>query len=290
MRTLAHVSDLHFGTEDPAVVEAIVEDIVRLAPDLVVVSGDLTQRARTAEFLAARAFLERLPFPVLAVPGNHDAPLFDVVRRAFAPFARFRRHIEAAPAPCWVDDEVAVLGINTARPSAWKEGRISWDQVRAARRFFCEQDDRLKVLVTHHPFLPRSETPKERIVGRASEALAALATCGVDLVLSGHLHVHYARDAVDHHLALARGILVAQAGTAVSRRIRTMPNAYNVVRIDAPQVEIEVRRYDGDRFCAEKGIGWLREAQWWRPAPATTRPRPGGAASCDPAPGRGAGT
>lgn len=268
MRTLAHVSDLHFGTEDPAVADALVEDVLALAPDLVVVSGDLTQRARTAEFLGARAFLERFPFPVLAVPGNHDAPLFDVARRAFAPFGRFRRHIERADAPCWADDEVAVLGLNTARRTAWKAGRVSWDQVRAARRFFAAQEAPSKVLVTHHPFLPPTEAPKERVVGRAGEALASLATSGVDLVLSGHLHEHYSGDAADHHLALTRGVLVAQAGTAVSRRTREAPNAYNVVRLDAPRVHIEVRRYDGSRFRAGKEVAWAREEGWWRAADA----------------------
>lgn len=282
MRTLAHISDLHFGTEDEAVVRALVADLRRVAPDLVIVSGDLTQRARTAQFEAARAFLQDLGMPVLAVPGNHDAPLFDVARRLVAPFARFHRFIEPVEMPSWSDGEVAVLGVNTARRTAWKEGRISWDQVRAARRWFLDQGARTKILVTHHPFLPRAESPRERIVGRAGEVLAALATCEVDLVLSGHLHVHYSGDAADHHLTLARGILVAQAGTAVSRRVRAMPNAYNVVRVASPRVEIEVRRFDGRAFCAEKVSAWRRDAQWWRPQPLEQGMPSALAPACDP--------
>src|SRR5271166_2836489 len=133
MRTIAHLSDLHFGRHDAAVAEALVADLAALRPDLVVISGDLTQRARRGEFAAARAFLDRLPAPFIAVPGNHDVPLYDLVRRTFRPLHRFARYITDLSHPFFADAEIAVLGINTARSMAISSGRISHDQMQAIR-------------------------------------------------------------------------------------------------------------------------------------------------------------
>ena len=125
MTTLAHISDLHFGAESPEVVEGLVEDLASIEPSLLVVSGDLTQRARRKEFAAARLFLDRIPSLRLVVPGNHDIPLFDLVRRFASPLARFRRYIDPDVDPFFSTDTVAVLGMNTARSNTWKDGRVS---------------------------------------------------------------------------------------------------------------------------------------------------------------------
>lgn len=134
MTTLAHISDLHFGTESPEIVEGLLEDLVSVEPTLVAVSGDLTQRARRKEFVAARLFLDRIPFPRLVVPGNHDIPLFDLLTRFTRPLARFRRYIDEDVDPFFSTDAVAVLGMNTARSNTWKDGRISLAQIDDVRR------------------------------------------------------------------------------------------------------------------------------------------------------------
>src|SRR5438270_804255 len=125
MRTLVHLSDLHFGRIDPAVVDALAVAVSTLRPHLVAISGDLTQRAREREYRAAREFLDRLPRPQIVVPGNHDVPLHNVVQRFFGPLTLYRRYISNDLEPFFIDDEIAVAGVNTARSLTWKGGRIN---------------------------------------------------------------------------------------------------------------------------------------------------------------------
>lgn len=262
MRTIAHLSDLHFGREDPAAVEALVADLRRLAPSLVAVSGDLTQRARRAEFARARAFLDRLPPPRLVVPGNHDVPLFDLPRRFLSPLGRFRSFVSAEAAPVWDDEEVLAVGLSTARSLTWKAGRVSLAQVEALRRRLCAGDPRrLHVLVAHHPFSPPPDRPREAVVGRAAAALAALTGCGLDLVLTGHLHRQFAGDLAGH--TLARSVLALHAGSAVSRRLRGEANSYNLVRVRGARVEVELRAFGGRAFEVARTSRFLRTGAGW---------------------------
>src|SRR5689334_2326067 len=137
MPIIAHISDLHFGTEDPAVAQGLLADLCEIQPTLVVNSGDLTQRGRTSQFVAARAFLDRIPFPQLTVPGNHDIPLYDVVQRFVAPLYRYKKYITPNLAPRFDHDQFVVFGVNTARSLTWKNGRISLDQIREIKAAFC---------------------------------------------------------------------------------------------------------------------------------------------------------
>ena len=115
MRTIVHLSDLHFGRLDVRIIEPLVQRIDSIRPDLVAISGDLTQRARRRQFREARAFLDKLSFPTLVVPGNHDVPLFNVAERLLDPFRGYRRFVSANLEPAHLDDEVAVVGLNSAR-------------------------------------------------------------------------------------------------------------------------------------------------------------------------------
>lgn len=264
MRTIAHLSDLHFGREDPDAVEALVSDLDALAPSLVAVSGDLTQRARPAEFAAARAFLARLAAPRLVVPGNHDVPLFDVLRRFLAPLERYRAFVSGELEPVWADEEVLAVGLNTARSLTWKAGRVSHAQVELLRQRFCGTGSgRLHVLVAHHPFAATPHAPGERPVGRAAAAFAALATCGLDLVLSGHLHRGYVGSLGSH--SVARSVLALHAGSAISRRLRGEANSYNLVRVRGPLVEVELRVLHGGGFAAARTSRFLRTDSGWAP-------------------------
>jgi 3',5'-cyclic AMP phosphodiesterase CpdA len=265
VRTIAHISDLHFGREDRRVVSALEEELTDDRPDLIVVSGDLTQRARRREFEAARDFLQRLGAPVLAVRGNHDIPLFDVARRLLQPLDRYRRYINANDNPFYVDDEVAVLGLNTARRSELRgDGRISLVQMSLLRRRFEPLPPRLaRVLVAHHPFLPAPRGPAQALVGRSLQSLRAAEAAGVDLLLTGHLHRGFTGDVRTHHVTIKRSILVFQAGTAVSTRLRGEANSYNLIALDAPRLSCTVHAWDGRRFLPLEPTRFVKSDEEW---------------------------
>ena len=268
MRLVAHISDLHFGTEDRQIEKALLKELCAWRDlSLVLVSGDLTQRARSSQFRAARDFLDRLPVRHLVVPGNHDVPLYDMVRRFAAPLRRFATYINSDLDPFFEDAELAVLGLNTARSLTWKSGRISYAQIDLIRSTLAKvSSDKFKVVFTHHPFIP---PPGEshagiELVGRARAALPVLDQVGVDLLLAGHLHLGYSGDVRTFYPTARRSIIVAQAGTAISRRLRSEPNGYNLLRLSKDQIAIEVRRWDGAAFRAERDVEYCVVGSEWR--------------------------
>jgi 3',5'-cyclic AMP phosphodiesterase CpdA len=251
MRTIAHISDLHFGRNDDATTAGLLADLAALKPDLVAISGDLTQRARRREFIAARAFLAELAAPSIAVPGNHDVPLFNLPRRVLHPLHRFRRYISPERLPFFNDGELAVLGINTARSASFSNGRISHEQLAAIRSVFATAPlPAFRILVTHHPLTSPPDDPERNTVGRADDALAAVAEAGVELLLAGHYHRSFSGEIAAYHLATRRSVLVSQAGTAISTRRRDEVNSYNLLEIDGRRISCVQRGWDGRRFAA----------------------------------------
>jgi 3',5'-cyclic AMP phosphodiesterase CpdA len=255
MRTIAHISDLHFGLEEPAIAQALVRELQELRPSLVVVSGDLTQRARVGQYRSAAAFLAQLPGPHLVVPGNHDIPLFNVVRRFASPLGRYQRLITPDLGPVYQDDELLVMGINTARPFSftwdgfWRDGRISGRQLQDVQRCAESRPGKLfRIVVTHHPFIPPPGHRGAGVVLGAAEALVVMEQCHIDMLLAGHLHVGYSGDVRAHHEQVTRSILSVQAGTAISTRRRSQANAYNLITIEPNHVHISVRAWDGEGF------------------------------------------
>ena len=213
MRTIVHLSDLHFGRLDARVVPPIIAAIHELRPDLVAISGDFTQRARVRQFAEARRFLDALPRPCLVVPGNHDIPLYDVGRRFLSPLGRYRRFIADEVEPMFEDGEVVVVGLNSARSLSFGRGRLSPLQVgRAVERFRGVAANVVKIVVTHHPFDLPDHYDADHLVGRAKMAMAQLATVGADLFLAGHLHVSHIGPPPNAKIA-GHSALVVQAGT-----------------------------------------------------------------------------
>lgn len=244
MRTIVHLSDLHFGRLDRRLISPLVQIIRVIAPDLIAVSGDLTQRARRHQFRHARAFLQELPFPQIVVPGNHDVPLFNVAARFLSPLAGYRRHIARNLEPAFVDEEMIVLGLNSARSLTFGGGRLNDEQVgRAAARLWAVAPHLIKIVVTHHPFdLPESHGD-EHLVGRAHMAMEQLAAAGADLFLAGHLHLSHVGRTAERYKIAGHAALVVQAGT-MSTRGRGELNSFNVLRLARPDVAIE--RYTWD--------------------------------------------
>jgi 3',5'-cyclic AMP phosphodiesterase CpdA len=240
VRSIVHLSDIHCGRVNPFAISPLVATITRIAPDLVAVSGDLTQRARPQEFTEARAFLDRLPTPQIVVPGNHDVPLHNVAARLLHPLRRFRRYVTDDLRPFYADDEIAVLGVNTARSLTIKDGRINDEQVAWMSDRFRRCGPRVvKIVVTHHPFdLPAGHDERD-LVGRARMAMEALAACGADLFLAGHLHVSHTSQSATRYAIAGHSALLVQAGTAASARGRGEENAFNVLRIAWPDIAVE---------------------------------------------------
>lgn len=266
MRTLVHISDLHFGREDSTLLEPLSAAVAEARPDLVVISGDLTQRARRTQFSRARRFLDRLPTPQVVVPGNHDVPLYDVVRRFFRPYHRFRRYVSEDLAPVWSDSELAVVGANTARARAFKSGRINLEQVRRMRSWFdALPEEVVRVVVSHHPFdLPRG-IAERNIVGRAAPAVAELATSGIDLFLAGHLHSSHAGSTAERHRIAGYAAVFVQAGTSLSTRLRGEANGFNVLCLEARRIVVERRRWapESAAFRSAATTTFRREADGW---------------------------
>jgi 3',5'-cyclic AMP phosphodiesterase CpdA len=245
MRTLVHLSDLHFGRVDQELLGPLRELVERIAPTVVVVSGDLTQRAKSEQFEEARAWLDTLPGPQIIVPGNHDISLYNVFRRFVLPLERYKRYITEDLDPVYVDDEVAVLGVNTARSLTWKDGRVNKEQVEKIRATLAGlPPEVVRVVVTHHPFDLPEGAEESDLVDRAHMAMDAFAECGVDLLMAGHLHQSHAGNTQARYKISEYAALVVQAGTATSTRGRGEVNSFNVIRTE-PQ-KIEVDRYGWD--------------------------------------------
>lgn len=240
MRSIVHLSDIHFGRVNYHVIPPLIEAVAKINPDLVAVSGDLTQRARAHQFKEARAFLDRLPKPQIVVPGNHDVPLHNVFARFLQPLRKYRRFITNDLWPFYHDEEIAVLGVSTARSLTIKGGRVNENQVAWMRTRFCYLDPELvKIVVTHHPFdLPEGHDERH-LVGRARMAMEALASCGADVFLAGHLHVSHTTHTAARYQIKGHSALVIQAGTAASTRGRGEENSFNVVRVDRPHIAVE---------------------------------------------------
>lgn len=228
MSVLLQISDTHFGTEQPPVVEALLTLARQQRPDLFVLSGDITQRARACQFKKARAFADRLGLPMLAVPGNHDIPLFDLWTRLRHPYAGYIAVFGDDLEPVHASPELMVVCVNTTRAWRHKHGEVSGQQVdRVARLLTDATDAQLRVVVVHQPIaVTRAEDEQNRLRGHTA-ALQRWSAAGADLVVGGHIHLPY----VLALQGLARPMWAVQAGTAVSSRVREgAPNSVNLLR------------------------------------------------------------
>jgi 3',5'-cyclic AMP phosphodiesterase CpdA len=250
---LLHISDTHFGTEDAPVVLALQAFAHELRPDALIVSGDITQRARSAQFAAARQFCDSLRVPkMLSLPGNHDIPLYNVFARVVAPWHGYQRAFGKELEPVLELPDAMVIGVNTTRPERRKDGEVSPQQIRRVTALLAGVPrEKLRVVVTHQPAcVMRPEDEKNRLHG-GEEAVKAWSQAGADLVLGGHIHLPYVSDVCALVEGARRAMYCVQAGTALSTRVRhNTPNSVNVIRWSSaaagrPRV-CKVERWDFD--------------------------------------------
>ena len=249
MSTVLQLSDIHFGTEQPEVVEALLQLTREQKPDLLIISGDVTQRARRSQYDAALTFLERMPVPnTLVLPGNHDIPLYNLFQRFISPYYNYQRAFGTDLEPAFESDELMVLGVNTTRRSRHTVGRISWEQIdRVSHRLMTASPRQLRIVVTHQPVaITRSSDEKNLLRGREA-AVHAWADAGADLILAGHIHLPHVRPLKEVFPELKRPVWSVLAGTALSYRVRgDIPNSVNLIRYQSedPPLVCMIERWD----------------------------------------------
>ncbi|MEJ7894089.1 MAG: metallophosphoesterase [Solirubrobacteraceae bacterium] len=232
------MTDPHFGRSEPEAIAALTTALAEIRPALVIVGGDLTQRARRHQFRAARAFLDALEVPWLAIPGNHDVPLYDLFRRVFSPLGRYHRFVSAESAPMFVGPGVRVLGLDSTRRKV--TGRLTGQRIAAIARLEGGEPGALRVLVTHHPLVRR---PLEG----APAALAAAERAGVDVVLAGH----------HHQTHITSGPILAIEGPSPSHCLEAVKGFF-VVRATGTEVATELWSFDGKAFAPSQARTFVR--------------------------------
>jgi 3',5'-cyclic AMP phosphodiesterase CpdA len=251
---IAHLSDLHFGAADDLVVTALERDIERAAPDVVVITGDLTQSGSRHEFDEAARFLGRLPAPPVVVPGNHDVPSRSLLTRAFRPYERFRACVGHDIDPQRVIGTTAFAGINSARRARlgwdWSQGSVSRSQLEDALRFLRETKTPYRCLALHHPLIGVGSRQNNRTARRAGRVLEAVLAGSVNLILCGHSH----RPLVMELRAGDRNgntSLVVQSSTATSHRRRGHTNGYTIIDLSRHSARVTPREWQAGREFTE---------------------------------------
>lgn len=245
MNRILHLSDPHFGTEQGHVLQAVLQLAKSQAPDLVLLTGDITQRARRSQFAAARRFVDQLPAPVLTVPGNHDIPLFNLFSRLFTPFGNYRRVFGKVLEPEFESDSLLVIGVNTARAANHIDGEVSCQQIeRVARRLGEARPEQLRIIMQHHPVCAAEQSDLSNLLIGREQAIPAWVDAGLDLLIAGHIHLPYVRPLTGTGERIG---WTAQAGTALSQRVRgSVPNSVNLIihGVDSGQHHCAVERWD----------------------------------------------
>lgn len=262
---LAHISDLHFGAVSSSLPEALKEALIQAAPDMLVVSGDLTQRGRSSEFKEAKAFLDSIPLPQLVVPGNHDVPAWwRMWERLSRPWHRFRRLVHEDLEPVWRSPGLFVVGVNSARRAGWhldwSRGRLSRAQMARLVRLGQEApENALRVLVVHHPPAAPPQGTRRHLLGRNRQFSEAVGRAGMDLILSGHFHVSYAQTLPLVSGEKPRACVLSAVSTATSHRLKGEPNGFHLIEGDARHLQIQACAWDGAAYAP--GKRWEFEAE-----------------------------
>lgn len=266
---LAHISDTHFGTERPEVLAGLLDALSALRPDVIVLSGDITQRARESQYAAARRFVDAWPRDSrrIIVPGNHDIPFFNFWRRFTAPYERYERTFGPRES-LWCFNGGAILALDATHPRRRKDGYLPpahlqerLDEAREA----CGPDGMLLV-VAHQPLWTAwGEDKRQTLIDRA-ETARLLGGARADIVFSGHVHVPFIGTSAASDPLLSWRFVLCAAGTAISHRTRPhAPNSFNVLELDVTGRTLRVIRHDwtGKAFGVKESALLHRAGNGW---------------------------
>jgi len=281
MFRLLHISDLHFGSPYvPRVGEALLRAAPELNPHAIIVSGDLTQRAKAEQFREARAFIDQLPHvPRLVVPGNHDVPLYRVAERLTDPHKYYREYISAELDSVLGLDEAVIVGLDSTAPRrSITNGRLHAGQLEFCSEAFAEAPDQaVRIVVAHHHFAPAPDYLHDQTMPHSRRAVNRFVDLGVELILGGHLHRAYIGNSLDFYPGnhRDRGIVIVQCGTSTSRRGRGREkekNSFNVIDIDREMIHVTHFMYfdeDGRFDPFSRYLFPRRGRRFVEPLPAT---------------------
>ncbi|MBC7979308.1 MAG: metallophosphoesterase [Armatimonadetes bacterium] len=271
---LLHYSDPHFGAYDPRIAREAAELANKLEPDLTVVSGDFSMRGRRSEFVLAKQWLEKLPEPRLAFPGNHDVPgLNQINDRFFSPFRRFRKFISEVEEPSAKLGDIGSLSTaNSSTPFGlhldWSRGFLNPVQLHAINTFFSDlPEDQLRVFGMHHPVIGAGERAKA-LVSPMPLVQALFAHARIDLLLAGHLHqskICLFPESVSNESKPARCTVVSQAPSICSTRLKGEPNGFHLISLLPDEIELELWRWQSDKFLPQTTKTFGRTENGWKP-------------------------
>jgi 3',5'-cyclic AMP phosphodiesterase CpdA len=259
MRTIIHISDVHFGKIEDSSINSLLVVFSVINPDLVIISGDLTQRAKVKQYKSAKIFLDNLKkagIGYFVVPGNHDIePLWKPIRRIFNPYKNYQKYISETIEPVYADSEIAIAGLNTARPAKLKNGSINQAQIKKIQEWFSTfSPEILKIVVTHHPLDLPIHLSKRRLARRALRGIESFSANNIDLYLSGHYHQSSVITTAERYNKLGYYSIALQAGT-LSTRQRGEVQSFNVISYDKPKLSVETYLWDSaDKKFLKKSI------------------------------------
>jgi 3',5'-cyclic AMP phosphodiesterase CpdA len=249
---IAHLSDVHFGAEDKTAISVAAQKILCAEPDLIIVSGDLTQRGKRVEFAAAKAWLDQFPHPILCTPGNHDVPLLNMISRAYKPFSRYARFMQHFEGPARVE-AVTVADINTSRGwqfrKNWAEGSVDLEDLETV----LSGTGAPRILTCHHPLISSPQAPLKTRTRRGARASELVAKSQVELLLTGHVHKPSAeiyQYGPSKYLAISCGTL--------SERLRSHPPSFNFITLANDTITLEVIDCDEKRTDISQHLSWSR--------------------------------
>lgn len=260
MRTLIHISDLHFGKFENSSMKPILDAFEKIDPDTVIISGDFTMRARIKEFIEAKEFLKKLKakgYKVFMVPGNHDIePHYKPLSRAIHPYLKYQTYISTTLEPRYIDDDIALIGLNTVVGHTLKNGRFRSAQLKKAEKWLSTiPETAVKILVTHHPIDLPAIKAKNKLAKKADKAFTFFSNYSVDVYLSGHYHSSSSINTESRYKVKDYSAIAIQAGTLSKRQRGELPS-FNVLKIEPKKIKVTTFVWD-EKLKDFKIFKWL---------------------------------